>query len=332
MVRKLISVLIPVYNTEKYLNECINSVLNQTYKELEIILIDDGSTDSSGAICDKFADLDARIKVIHNNNSGVSVSRNTGIEASTGEYICFVDSDDFLPLDSIEKLYTAIVENEVEIVFGNYCLCYNGKLFKKDLKHIPGKHSTNEYKLIDDGTLSGITFGNVWGAIYSAKLIKDNSIKFNENLKVNEDGIFNIKCCNSAKHIYIEKTSVYNYRKSERFSIDFDKLKNNYLKTNKALEKLCYSCSSNNIRQLAARKCFSFYNLAYYAAHSNKNRYEKIKKLRELISDTDKLSLDYKRMNIVKRILWHILDLKMYVVFIFIILYIFPIAKDKMKH
>ncbi len=332
MVRKLISILIPVYNAEKYLNECINSVLNQTYKELEIILIDDGSRDSSGAICDKYADLDARIKVIHKNNSGVSASRNIGITASTGEYICFVDSDDFLPVDSIEKLFTAITQNEVEIVFGNYCLCYDGKLFKKNLKHIPGRHSTREYKLIDDGTLSGITFGNVWGAIYSAELIKVNSIKFNESLKVNEDGIFNIKCCNNAKNIYIEEAYVYNYRKSERFSIDFDELKNNYLETNKAIEKLCHSYFSENKSQLAARKCFSFYNLAYYAAHASRNKYEKIKKLRELVSDTDKLSLDYKRMNIIKRILWHLLDMKLYVIFIFIILYIFPVAKDKIKH
>lgn len=111
----LVSVIIPVYNVEKYLRKCLDSVINQTYKELEIILVDDGSTDSSGKICDEYAQKDNRIKVIHKSNGGLSDARNVGIEKSNGEYICFIDSDDYIELDMFENLYKACIEKNVKI-------------------------------------------------------------------------------------------------------------------------------------------------------------------------------------------------------------------------
>lgn len=101
----LVSIIIPVYNVEKYLLACVNSVVNQTYKCLEIILVDDGSTDSSGRICDECAKLDSRIKVIHKTNGGLSDARNAGIDAATGEYLAFVDSDDIIHTRFVEMLY-----------------------------------------------------------------------------------------------------------------------------------------------------------------------------------------------------------------------------------
>lgn len=101
----LISVIVPVYNVEKYLHKCINSILNQTYKNLEIILIDDGSTDNSGKICDEYALKDNRIKVIHKENGGLSSARNAGLDICSGDYIGFVDSDDYIAEDMYEYLY-----------------------------------------------------------------------------------------------------------------------------------------------------------------------------------------------------------------------------------
>ncbi|MEE1366020.1 MAG: glycosyltransferase, partial [Muribaculaceae bacterium] len=101
----LVSIIIPVYNVEKYLLACVNSVINQTYKCLEIILVDDGSTDSSGRICDECAKLDSRIKVIHKTNGGLSDARNAGIDAAIGDYLAFVDSDDIIHTRFIEMLY-----------------------------------------------------------------------------------------------------------------------------------------------------------------------------------------------------------------------------------
>lgn len=114
-VRETISVVIPVYNTEKYLKQCIDSVLNQTYHELEIILIDDGSTDNSGKICDEYAVKDARIYVIHQKNGGLSQARNSGIEFSHGQYLIFIDSDDYINKQMIEKLYHAIKETKADL-------------------------------------------------------------------------------------------------------------------------------------------------------------------------------------------------------------------------
>ena len=104
-MNELISVVVPVYNVENYLEKCVSSITNQTYKNLEIILVNDGSKDNSGAICDDLAKNDSRIKVIHKENGGLSDARNTGINVATGEYIGFVDSDDWIERDMYEQLY-----------------------------------------------------------------------------------------------------------------------------------------------------------------------------------------------------------------------------------
>ena len=114
-MNNLISVIIPVYNVENYLDECIQSVLQQTYKNLEIILVDDGSTDNSGVICDEYKDKDTRITVLHQKNGGISKARNVGIEYAHGEYIGFVDSDDFIHPQMYELLYAAIHKEQTDV-------------------------------------------------------------------------------------------------------------------------------------------------------------------------------------------------------------------------
>jgi len=114
----LLSVIVPVYNVEAYVARCVESILNQTYKNLEVILVDDGATDASGAICDTFAAQDPRVRVIHKENGGLSSARNAGLETATGEYITFVDSDDWIEGDALEKLLAATLEHQVELVVG----------------------------------------------------------------------------------------------------------------------------------------------------------------------------------------------------------------------
>lgn len=122
-----ITVVIPVYNVEQYIEECIESVINQTYTNLEIILVDDGSTDNSGNICNKFEKIDKRIKVIHKANGGLSDARNIGLKVSTGEYIQFIDSDDYIEKDMIETLYKTINEYNADIAICNHYVLKNGK-------------------------------------------------------------------------------------------------------------------------------------------------------------------------------------------------------------
>lgn len=117
-MRDLISVVVPIYNVEKYLSNCVESILGQTYQNLEIILIDDGSSDKCGKIADSYSELDDRVKVIHKQNGGLSDARNVGIEIANGKYITFVDSDDYIPRDAIEYLYTCLVTNHADISVG----------------------------------------------------------------------------------------------------------------------------------------------------------------------------------------------------------------------
>ena len=116
----LISVIVPVYNVEKYINKCIDSIIRQTYKNIELILVDDGSTDNSGKLCDKLASQDTRIKVLHKQNGGVSRARNLGIEKATGDYICFVDSDDWLEIDYFALAVPCLKKHKPKLLQNNY--------------------------------------------------------------------------------------------------------------------------------------------------------------------------------------------------------------------
>lgn len=133
----LVSVIIPVYNAEKYLCDCVDSVLAQTYTELEILLIDDGSKDASGNICDEYAAKDSRIRVIHKQNGGASTARNAGLDAAKGDYIYFVDSDDYIAEDTVEKLLGKAGESEADLVFFDaYSLTANsGELSTANYSH-----------------------------------------------------------------------------------------------------------------------------------------------------------------------------------------------------
>lgn len=122
-----VTVIVPVYNVEKYLDRCVKSIVRQTYKDLEIILIDDGSPDRCPEMCDAWKLKDSRIKVIHKKNAGLGYARNTGIDNATGKYLCFVDSDDYIAPDTIEKAYYCAVQYNADIVsYGYYVVASDG--------------------------------------------------------------------------------------------------------------------------------------------------------------------------------------------------------------
>lgn len=125
MKTELISVIIPVYKVEKYINRCVESVLVQNYHNIEVILVDDGSPDNCGIICDRYADKDSRVKVIHKTNGGLSDARNAGLNIATGQYICFIDSDDYIEKDMLKDMYDNIVRTGADITICNYCAVDN---------------------------------------------------------------------------------------------------------------------------------------------------------------------------------------------------------------
>ena len=139
-----LTIIVPVYNVEKYLKKCIDSILEQTYTDFELLLIDDGSTDTSPKICDEYAKKDKRVKVIHQKNSGLSGARNKGIENSNGKYLLFIDSDDYIDLDYFEKLMTVATEEVDIVISGKYYEDSNYNLLKKTGEIKPGYISKEE--------------------------------------------------------------------------------------------------------------------------------------------------------------------------------------------
>lgn len=123
-MKPLVSVIVPVYKVEEYLPKCINSILNQTYRNLEVILVDDGSPDNCGALCDQYAEQDARVRVIHRENGGISAARNSGLEIMQGDYLIFVDSDDWLAMDAVQVLYDRLQQDDSDVAMGQVVKIY----------------------------------------------------------------------------------------------------------------------------------------------------------------------------------------------------------------
>lgn len=134
----LITIIVPVYNVEKYIRECIDSLLNQTYKNLEIILVDDGSKDKSGEICENYANADSRVKVIHKENEGLGFARNTGLTVAQGKFVTFIDSDDVADADLVERLLKGITDM-IEIIYSNGLWQAWAKLIKSEKNNCTGK-------------------------------------------------------------------------------------------------------------------------------------------------------------------------------------------------
>ena len=180
-MNELISIIVPVYNVEKYLERCVNSIINQTYKNIEIILVNDGSTDNSGNICDKFGKKDSRIKIIHKSNGGLSDARNAGLKIAKGEYIGFVDSDDYIKEDMFETLYNLNKEHNSEISIVSYYEYYNDKLIAvRDSKKLEvfNKISAIKELLIDTKIQS-----YAWNKLFKKELFENLEFPTNKNFE-----------------------------------------------------------------------------------------------------------------------------------------------------
>ena len=206
-----ISVVVPIYNVEKYLVKCIDSILNQTYKNLEIILVDDGSPDSCPDICDKYKIRDKRIKVIHKENGGLSDARNAGIEIATGKYICFIDSDDFISDEYVNILYNLFTNDDIDIAECDYFKfneekeVYSLKNNKQANKIISKKDMLN--RLFDKKTSIRTTI--VCNKLYKTKLFDE--VKFPKG-KLHEDEFTTYKIIYKSKKIAITNQKLYFYR------------------------------------------------------------------------------------------------------------------------
>lgn len=212
-----VSIIVPVYNAEKNLNTCIESLINQSFKNIEILLVDDGSTDSSGEICDNYKNIDNRINVFHKKNGGVSYARNLGIDKSSGKYIMFCDSDDWIESDCIEVLYNKIVKFDSDIIYsGIYREEYfNGKKVKDKVSTLSNELYLNINELSDylEYILNSIEspFLSPCAKLYRKSIIRENKLYFNEKMVCLEDFCFNIQFLKYSTKLYFSKDIKYHY-------------------------------------------------------------------------------------------------------------------------
>lgn len=211
-----LSIIVPVYNCACYLRDCLNSLIRQTYKDLQIILVDDGSQDASSRICDDYAKNDRRIQVIHKNNAGVSSARNTGLHFASGEYVLFVDADDWLDQDACEKIVEKLDENK-------YIYFWNAKIDGKKPTNLCARTSLGE--LAADIIACNEKYQNVyirasWAKVYKREFIQ--SLTFPEQLYIGEDACFLLKCLDGlpdTRQISFINEAWYHYRVSPNSAV-----------------------------------------------------------------------------------------------------------------
>lgn len=217
----MISIIVPIYNVENFLDQCIKSILEQTYKELEIILVDDGSTDRSSEICDFYSRLDERIIVIHKENGGLVSARKAGLMKSKGEYIGFVDGDDWIEPNMYEELYKKVIEEEVDIVLsGRYEDVGNvsrnvlhgfaeGRYDKKALEE-----KIYPQMIVNENFFAWGIFPGLWDKLFKRQSIFSYQLQVCENITMGEDAAVVYPCMLQADNIYIIGRSFYHYRQS----------------------------------------------------------------------------------------------------------------------
>ena len=209
----MISVIVPVYNAEKYLRKCLESIVNQTYKDLEIILVDDGSTDLSPQICDEYAAKDERIRVIHKPNGGVSTARNVGLDSFNGEYVTFIDSDDYIEINMFERIFEAISAKDVDLVFiREKSVNIEGKTI-----YVNGEAPTAKILYIDkekaEERIIKMQINGMCDKTYKRSLI--DGIRVFEGKQHGEDLLFNIQVLERVKTAALIDEILYSYVSNE---------------------------------------------------------------------------------------------------------------------
>lgn len=242
-----ITVIIPIYNSEKYLVRCLDSIINQSLKEIQIILINDGSNDKSGEICDQYCRLDSRVNVIHKKNEGVSVARNIGIRLAKGEYIIFIDSDDWIEKEMLKRMLDVIEKENVDVVKCDYKINSSNNHETKNKSNIEfGLYNKDK---INNELLPSILNNKLRTYVYLLLIRKDiiykNEIYFNENITMMEDFLFYLELLTNSNNWYVINDYLYHYfenisgiTKSNRNNDKkINSVLNVYIESNKILKK-----------------------------------------------------------------------------------------------
>ena len=276
---KLISVIIPIYNVEKYLDKCIQSIVDQTYKNLEIILVDDGSPDNCPKICDEWAGKDKRIKVIHKPNGGVSSARNFGLDAANGKYIGFVDADDIIDVTMYEKLYNSLELNNADISMCSYKHIYEDgaeiNLIENNIQKVNGVNIIKYF--LTTGTISKnniIYTDNIMGSVCRTLIKKEviNDTRFSK-LSIMEDLLFLINIIDKNIKIAVVNESLYKYLQRDSSAVhnfNSNKIEQRYIAFKNILNSVKNKVDEDVV------KGFKFYNYASLVNEMLKNDQKKL--------------------------------------------------------
>ena len=271
-MRPRISIIIPVYNSELYLPQCLESILEQTFQDYEVIMVDDGSSDLSGSICDEYAEKDERFHCIHQKNNGVSSARNAGLDAATGEMITFVDSDDWMNVKGLEQLYSTCKETGADLIIGNMSFVYRNKTEKEI--HIFGREFLTSdknwiaeygracigygYNPTPGSSRTPVGLGSMGNKLYKRSIIEQNNIRFDLFVSgIYEDNLFVLKYLDHCSSVSYIDSVVYYYRKVE--NSNSRGYKKNTLEINRRIFKRIHEYILHQKRQDREKYVKAFY-------------------------------------------------------------------------
>lgn len=247
----MVSVIIPIYNAEKYIRCCLDSVVNQTNKDLDIIVVDDGSTDGSGAICDEYAAKDNRFHVIHQKNRGVSVARQIGLDAVKGDYFCFVDADDWVEHYMVEEMKRSIEEADADMVIGYY-FTETREGWQLETEEINSSLTADSYL---SRVLSYKSIATIWGKLYRSSFFSD--VKFEPiDLCWGEDSLFLIRVLKKSPKLSFIDKGIYYYRKVE------SSLTNDITKK-KLMNRLSFISHTEKLLNEEQKRIFTIYKIQF---------------------------------------------------------------------
>lgn len=249
----LISIIVPVYNSSSYIGNCISSILKQTYRNIELILIDDGSTDNSKSICIQYANKDKRIKYFYQRNKGVSAARNYGLEKSKGLYIVFVDSDDMIDISMVEELHDCMITQKVKVVMTSGSIVYQDASRKRFAFFNEFANDLDYIQLSQKEIISQVlryACSSVWGMMYDRAVIEN--IRFNESLSNKEDMLFNIQVYLNVPEVYcVNKNHYYYFQHEDSLSKPSYKKTMMYLKVLSIIKSILSKEYENDIKSFS---------------------------------------------------------------------------------
>lgn len=313
MSEPLISIIVPVYNVEKYLSKCLDSLVNQTYQNIEIVCVDDGSTDSSGSICDEYAKKDARIKVIHKENGGLSDARNVGLETINGEYVMFIDSDDWIDKDTCDYCINTLKLYDVDLILWSYIREYKNnakpkRLFMNGSRYFDDQEIKEKIFLRCVG-LNGVELRNVenmdsivtaWGKLY--KRDKINNIRFKATTEIGtEDALFNIYVMDNINSAFYIDRYMSHYRRDNVISLTSTYKSELYTCWQRLYDYIEAFIKEKDlgddfINALNNRIALGICGLGLNIMSSDKSAVMKIKEIKDIIS-TERYRNAYKRLD-----------------------------------